>query len=233
MTTEIQKFENEDALYAQREHLLQQFAPLVKVDDQNVQAVATLVKYVDDFCKKVKNARLEITRQIDAMKKRFTDKEHDLTDELLQWKAKAQKMTGEYLTEKERQRIEAEKERARIEAENALLAEEEARKAVEEAKAAALFGLQPPTPPVENTPPPPKVEIMPPKVEKTFVSNVRQVKVARFEITDATAVPRQFLMVDEKAVQQYANDAMKQGIELDKLQVAGIRFYSEIRADVK
>ena len=130
-------------------------------------------------------------------------------------------LTTIYTTEKERARIEAEKAKAIEEAEKVM---EDERKAA----LASAFGQVAPPPPVEILPPP--VEILPPP--KTTVANLRQTKTARFEIIDENKIPRQFLSVDERKIKQYADDAMKQGIELEVLQVDGIRFFTEIKASL-
>ena len=213
---EIQPFNNEVALYNERNELIGTLPTLTIVDDDNAAAVAALVKKVDGFCKKVKNERLATTRQLDALKKAFMDKEHDLTDKLLDWKAQALTLTTAYTTRKEAERIAAEKEKARIEAEKTLEAERTA-------EIASMFGQSAPQPP-------PPVEVITPPAEKTKINNIRQTKTARFEVVDENKVPRQFLSVDLAKVQKYANDAMHQGIELEALQVDGIRFYTEIKA---
>ncbi len=212
---EIQPFNNEIALYNERNELIGTLPTLTIVDDDNAAAVATLVKKVDGFCKKVKNERLATTRQLDALKKAFMDKEHDLTDRLLDWKAQSLTLTTDYTTRKEAERIAAEKEKARIEAEKTIEAERTA-------EIASMFG--------QSATPPPPVEVIMPPAEKTKISNIRQTKTARFEVVDENKVPRQFLSVDLAKLQKYANDAMHQGIELEALQVDGIRFYTEIKA---
>lgn len=212
---EIQPFNNEVALYNERNELIGTLPTLTIVDDDNAAAVAALVKKVDGFCKKVKNERLATTRQLDALKKAFMDKEHDLTDKLLDWKTQALTLTTAYTTRKEAERIAAEKEKARIEAEKTLEAERTA-------EIASMFG--------QSATPPPPVEVIVPPAEKTKINNIRQTKTARFEILDENKVPRQFLSVDLAKVQKYANDAMHQGIELEALRVDGIRFYTEIKA---
>ena len=213
MSEEINKIQlnNEIALFDERNKLLESLPTIEAVTDDNAQEIGKLVKSVDSYCKKVKNERLSLTRRIDALKKAFMDKEHELTDQLIAWKNNALQLTTIYTTEKERARIEAEK------------AMEEERKAA----LASAFGQVAP-PPQAETPPP--VEILPP--EKTKVANLRQIKTARFEITDENKIPRQFLSVDERKIKQYADDAMKQGIELETLQVDGIRFFTEIKASL-
>ena len=222
MSEEINKIQlnNEIALFDERNKLLESLPTIEAVTDDNAQEIGKLVKSVDSYCKKVKNERLSLTRRIDALKKAFMDKEHELTDQLIAWKNNALQLTTIYTTEKERARIEAEKAKAIEEAEKAM---EEERKAA----LASAFGQVAP-PPQAETPPP--VEILPP--EKTKVANLRQIKTARFEITDEKKIPRQFLSVDERKIKQYADDAMKQGIELETLQVDGIRFFTEIKASL-
>ena len=148
-------------------------------------------------------------------------KEHELCDELTNAKTMIQGLISAYLTEKER---------ARLEAEAALAQQEAHEKAQEEAEIAAMFGNAEPPPPVEETP---QAIPLPPKVEKTVVSNVRQVKVARWNITDASKLPREFLSVDESKIRTFANDKMKAGIDLKSIQIDGIEFFEEISAQLR
>lgn len=114
--------------------------------------------------------------------------------------------------EAERRRLE---EEARKEAERLRkAAEEEARKAAEEAKANG-----------EEPPAPPQVEITTPAVPKTDnvvrsqagTAHVRQDW--KFEIKNAAAVPREYLMVDERAIRE----AVKNGVR----EIPGVRVYQE------
>ena len=228
MNEEINKIQLKDeiALFDERNKLLSTLPTLTAVTDENANEIGKLVKSVDTDCKKVKNERLGLTRKLDALKKAFMDKERELTDQLLEWKNNALQLTAIYATEKERARLEAEKERARLEAEAELArqeAEEKAQKEAEkEAEIASMFG---------NTATPPTEE--PPKVEKPIISNVRQVKVARWNITDASKLPREFLSVDETKIRAFANDKLKAGIDLKSIQIDGIEFFEEVSAQVR
>lgn len=228
--TELQKFNNEAALIQRKQDLLSTAATITAINDDNVNNASSFVKQIDTFLKTVKNERLAFTRQLDEVKKQFMTKEHELCDELTNAKTMIQGLISAYLTEKERARLEAEAERARLEAEAALAQQEAHEKAQEEAEIAAMFGNAEPPPPVEETP---QAIPLPPKVEKTVVSNVRQVKVARWNITDASKLPREFLSVDESKIRTFANDKMKAGIDLKSIQIDGIEFFEEISAQLR
>ena len=232
MTEEINKIQLNDeiALFDERNKLLATLPTITAVTDENANEIGKLVKSVDAYCKKVKNDRLGLTRKLDALKKAFMDKEHELTDQLLEWKNNALQLTTVYTTEKERARIEAEKERARLEAEAELARQEAEEKVQKEAEIASMFGNATPT--VEPPPPPPQIPL-PPKVEKPIISNVRQVKVARWNITDASKLPREFLSVDESKIRAFANDKLKAGIDLKSIQIDGIEFFEEVSAQVR
>ena len=240
MNEEINKIQLKDeiALFDERNKLLSTLPTLTAVTDENANEIGKLVKSVDTYCKKVKNERLGLTRKLDALKKAFMDKERELTDQLLEWKNNALQLTAIYATEKERARLEAEKERARLEAEAEIArqeAEEKAQKEAEkEAEIASMFGNTA-TAPTEEPPkvePPPQIPL-PPKVEKPIISNVRQVKVARWNITDASKLPREFLSVDETKIRAFANDKLKAGIDLKSIQIDGIDFFEEVSAQVR
>ena len=219
--TELQKFNNEAALIQRKQDLLSTAATITVINDDNVNNASSFVKQIDTFLKTVKNERLAFTRQLDEVKKQFMTKEHELCDELTNAKTMIQGLISAYLTEKER---------ARLEAEAALAQQEAHEKAQEEAEIAAMFGNAEPPPPVEETP---QAILLPPKVEKTVVSNVRQVKVARWNITDASKLPREFLSVDESKIRTFANDKMKAGIDLKSIQIDGIEFFEEISAQLR
>lgn len=227
---ELQKFNNEEALLLRKTDLLTTAATITEINDKNVNNASNFVKQIDIFLKSVKNERLAFTRKLDEVKKQFMSKEHELCDELTNAKTTIQGLISAYLTEKERQRIEAEKERARLEAEAELARQEAEEKARQDAEIASMFGNNAP----QETPPPPPPEMPPlPIVEKTVVSNVRQVKVARWNITDASKLPREFLSVDESKIRAFANDKMKAGIDLKSIQIDGIEFFEEISAQLR
>ena len=227
---ELQKFNDEEALLLRKTDLLTTAATITEINDRNVNNASNFVKQIDTFLKSVKNERLAFTRKVDEVKKQFMSKEHELCDELTNAKTTIQGLISAYLTEKERQRIEAEKERARLEAEAELARQEAEEKARQDAEIASMFGNNAP----QETPPPPQPEMPPlPIVEKTVVSNVRQVKVARWNITDVSKLPREFLSVDESKIRAFANDKMKAGIDLKSIQIDGIEFFEEISAQLR
>lgn len=227
---ELQKFNDEEALLLRKTDLLTTAATITEINDRNVNNASNFVKQIDIFLKSVKNERLAFTRKLDEVKKQFMSKEHELCDELTNAKTTIQGLISAYLTEKERQRIEAERERARLEAEAELTRQEAEEKARQDAEIASMFGNNAP----QETPPPPPPEMPPlPIVEKTVVSNVRQVKVARWNITDASKLPREFLSVDESKIRAFANDKMKAGIDLKSIQIDGIEFFEEISAQLR
>jgi hypothetical protein len=227
---ELQKFNDEEALLLLKTDLLTTAATITEINDRNVNNASNFVKQIDTFLKSVKNERLAFTRKLDEVKKQFMSKEHELCDELTNAKTTIQGLISAYLTEKERQRIEAEKERAMLEAEAELAQQEAEEKVRQDAEIASMFGNNAP----QETPPPPPPEMPPlPIVEKTVVSNVRQVKVARWNITDASKLPREFLSVDESKIRAFANDKMKAGIDLKSIQIDGIEFFEEISAQLR
>lgn len=227
---ELQKFNNEEALLLRKTNLLTTAATITEINDGNVNNASNFVKQIDTFLKSVKNERLAFTRKLDEVKKQFMSKEHELCDELTNAKTTIQGLISAYLTEKERQRIEAEKERARLEAEAELARQEAEEKARQDAEIASMFGNATPT--VEPPRPPQQIPL-PPKVEKPIISNVRQVKVARWNITDASKLPREFLSVDETKIRAFANDKLKAGIDLKSIQIDGIEFFEEVSAQVR
>ena len=208
------------------------------VNDSTVDTISKKIKEIDAFCKAVKNERMDYTRKLDEIKRQYMDQEKMLTAELLADKETLQKRVSEFLTEKERARQEAERERARIEAEAALARQEaEVQKLAEEQKnadMAAMFGQQAqPQAQAAEIPPAADPVILPPKIEKTVVSNVRQVKVARWKITNPNILPREFLTVDESKIRSFANDKMRCGFDLKSIRIDGIEFYEEISAQLR
>jgi hypothetical protein len=138
------------------------------------------------------------------------------TDPLKEIDQAIRKATSAWVTEQERARQEEERRR-REEAEKKA-AKEKARQA-EEAAALAAIGADP-APVAESDP------VVIERVPEVDRGGIGFVDVWKFEITDPTLIPREYLVIDEKKIGQVVRSLK------DTAQIPGVRIYSEKSARV-
>jgi ABC-type transporter Mla subunit MlaD len=211
----------------------------VAINNDNVaDAVGEVIQKLQKLTKQLDDARKNLTRPLDAAKKQLTTQQKELAAPIEAEYTRLRGMLGDYATRKAAEREEAERAARQAEAEARLLAEEEARKATEEAqkRAAAIedvFGVKT----AEQLPPPPTsipVPVPTPIIpEKTIVAGMKQVAIVTWEITNPAELDRKFLSPDEKKIRAFADDAKKNGIDIEAINEPGIVFRKEIRMDVK
>lgn len=200
-------------------------------------AQTLLAKLVTAFDKK----RLELTRPIDALKKRVIAEADAFTLTARTELERMKKINNAYATakaraaEEERRRI-AEEERRIAEAEFAARQKAEAEAEAKAAEARAVFGAAAevsatadPAPAAAFTPPVEPVRVpcaLPPSTASNTIA-----KVWKFEVTDTAKVPREFLTVDEAKINALIKYHKQIG-DMDDIHVEGIRFYweSNVRA---
>lgn len=147
-------------------------------------------------------------------------------EQLLPIESMAKQKFGAYTAEQERirrederkQREEAERKQREEEAKLKAEADERARLEKEaKAKGEELAPIPEPEPQPEPVAPVAKVEAPKAVRAKSGVASTRSVW--KFEITDPTHVPTEFLMVDEKKVRQAVKDGVRE--------IAGVRIFEE------
>lgn len=196
--------------YKNRDMVLAEASSLLEVTtNEQFDSVASARKRIGDLLKELDAERKSVTSELDKAKKSIMEQQRALASGLEAENARLGKLLNDYAT------LQAEKARmaelARKEAE----AEREMQK-----EAAQELGINAVFAPVVK-----------PQVEMAKSASARQVKVDKFEIVNAQAVPREFCTPDEKAIKAWMQYQKSMGRDVSTLQVPGIRFWSEIRVD--
>ena len=181
--------------------------------------------------------RIEITRELDALKKRIiaaADESTKLLDEPME---AVNKLLADYAERKlAEQRKAEEEERKRKEAEAAAAAEA----AAKEAEMAAKFGGAGAEDPEPEQPAPsadapevvaPEVvepEVVEPQKKKPVVAGVTVRTTWTFSVDDPDAVPREFCKPDEVLIRQYMQNAKANGAKLETLRIPGVTFTEKV-----
>ena len=162
--------------------------------------------------KQLNQARLIITRQIDALKKQIMDQEKELARDLNDEEQRLRSISSVYLTEEDhrRRRAEAEAEQLRRQA---------AQDAIEKENAAyAAFGS---AAEIQQQP-----EVLPaPATVKTRPATAGTTTRWDFEILDLNRLPRCYLVPESKSIKSAIRAMVDQGLTP---QIDGLRIYSQI-----
>ena len=172
--------------------------------------------------------RIEITRELDALKKRIiaaADESTKLLDEPMET---VNRLLADYAERKlAEQRKAEEEERKRREAEAAAAAEA----AAKEAEMAAKFGGAGAEAPEPEQPAPSAVEpevvepeVVEPEKRKPVIAGVAVRTTWTFSVDDPDAVPREFCKPDEVLIRQYMKNAKANGAKLETLRIPGVTF---------
>ena len=174
--------------------------------------------------------RIEITRELDALKKRIiaaADESTKLLDEPMET---VNRLLADYAERKlAEQRKAEEEERKRKEAEAAAAAEA----AAKEAEMAAKFGgagePEPEQPaPSADAPEVVEPEVVQPEKKKPVVAGVTVRTAWTFSVDDPDAVPREFCKPDEVLIRQYMQNAKANGAKLETLRIPGVTFTEKV-----
>ena len=173
--------------------------------------------------------RIEITRELDALKKRIIAAADESTKLLGEPMEAVNKLLADYAERKlTEQRKAEEEERRRKEAEAAKAAEAAAR----EAEMAATFGGagEPEAEPAEPSTEPEVVEpeVVQPEKRKPVVAGVTVRTTWTFAVDDPDAVPREFCKPDEVLIRQYMQNAKANGAKLETLRIPGVTFTEKV-----
>ena len=159
--------------------------------------------------------RIEITRELDALKKRIiaaADESTKLLDEPME---AVNKLLADYAERKlAEQRKAEEEERKRREAEAAAAAEAAAKEAEMAAKFGGAGAVEP--------------EVVEPQKKKPVVAGVTVRTTWTFSVDDPDAVPREFCNPDEVLIRQYMQNAKANGAKLETLRIPGVTFTEKV-----
>ena len=174
--------------------------------------------------------RIEITRELDALKKRIiaaADESTKLLDEPME---AVNKLLADYAERKlAEQRKAEEKERKRREAEAAVAAEAAAKEAEMAAKFGGAEAHEPEQPaPSADAPEVVEPEVVEPQKKKPVVAGVTVRTTWTFSVDDPDAVPREFCKPDEVLIRQYMQTAKANGAKLETLRIPGVTFTEKV-----
>lgn len=198
----------------ERDRLIVASGRLATVEDQgDLDLAGKVVSACARHRKVLSRARLDITRQIDALKKTIMGQEKDLADAMTAEENRLRALSSEYLTEQSRiqREAEAEAEMQRRQAAQAQAAADE--------KARAVFGANAETSvvnPVTPAPAPP---------EKVKPSTASAVERWDYEIIEPLSIPRIYLEANSKAIRATIKAVVAQGL---KPQIEGLRIFSTV-----
>ena len=176
--------------------------------------------------------RIEITRELDALKKRIIAAANESTKLLDEPMETVNRLLADYAESKLAERRKAEEnERKRREAEAAAAAEA----AAKEAEMAAKFGGAGAEAPESEQPEPSAVEpevvepeVVEPEKQKPVIAGVAVRTTWTFSVDDPDAVPREFCKPDEVLIRQYMQNAKANGAKLETLRIPGVTFTEKV-----
>ena len=176
--------------------------------------------------------RIEITRELDALKKRIVAAANESTKLLDEPMETVNRLLADYAERKlAEQRKAEEKERKRREAEAAAAAEA----AAKESEMAAKFGGAGAEAPEPERPAPSAVEpevvepeVVEPEKQKPVIAGVAVRTTWTFSVDDPDAVPREFCKPDEVLIRQYMQNAKANGAKLETLRIPGVTFTEKV-----
>ena len=176
--------------------------------------------------------RIEITRELDALKKRIIAAAEESTKLLDEPMEAVNKLLADYAERKLAEQRKAEEEESkRKEAEAAAAAEA----AAKEAEMAAKFGgAGAETPETEHpalsadAPEVVEPEVVELQKKKPVVAGVTVRTTWTFSVDDPDAVPREFCKPDEVLIRQYMQNAKANGAKLETLRIPGVTFTEKV-----
>lgn len=184
-------------------------------NDADLEVAGEIQTKMSKALKKLEAQRKAITAPLDDAKKQVMAQEKKLAAPLNEQLARLKALNTAYATEVAR-RVEAERrEQERLE-----------REAAEASVAAAEsdpFGFN-----GEAAAPIAPVPVMPTTAMPRTSAN-RFVEKWGFEVTDANAVPREFLSVDEQKVRAFLAAKKAEGYKADELRVSGLRIFATMQ----
>lgn len=200
---------------ARRDALVAAAKAVVSVDDNAAfERTGELLAKGGKLVRELEAERKRVTAPLDEIKKSVMAREKALRRDLESEVGRLKTLASGYATEQARL---AEEERRRIEEAERRAAE--AQVAADAARASDPFGFNAPA-----TPPAAPAPLVPaPTVQRAHSAANRVVERWTFEVTDASAVPRELLSVDDAKVRAFLNAKKAEGYRADQLVVPGLR----------
>lgn len=173
--------------------------------------------------------RIEITRELDALKKRIIAAAEESTKLLDGPMEAVNKLLADYAERKlAEQRKTEEEELKRREAEAAAAAEAAAKEAEMAAKFGGAGAEDPEPAPSADAPEVVDPEVVQPEKKKPVVAGVTVRTTWTFSVDDPDAVPREFCKPDDVLIRQYMQNAKANGAKLETLRIPGVTFTEKV-----
>lgn len=234
------------AWIAKRDGILERASKISAVtSDADLEMSGWVQSQMSALTKEIEKARMEVTRPLDDVKKSIMAQEKEMCARLTTEFDRVKRLNVAYATKKQQ---EAEAEQRRIDAINRANAEREAAEqakreqeareeaARKQAAAQTLFGagavvdaVQPEPVPVSA---PPAAKIVPQATAPRTASN-SFVTVFKFEVIDASAVPRELCTVDDAKIRAAIQYHKTMGRRADEIVIAGVRVYAETNVSAR
>ena len=193
--------------------------------DDDLSAAASKVKEAKALIKKIEGARKAYTSQLDNRKKQLMAQEAEIVAPLKSIVFMYNTLSVQYAEYKHQRRLEAERAAAE--------AAEEAQRKYEQAKAAAALGVDAEKATAEAAEAAEKAAsaLSPEQMaDLAPVANVAMRVKWDFRVTDAHAVPREFLEINNHAIRERLQSLKKQGVPLAQVAIPGIEVFETVSA---
>lgn len=200
--------------------------------DADLEESGELQAKISKHIKHLGGKRLELTRQIDEVKKGIMDEERKLVQALQLEHDRLKGLNNAYATHKyhlaeaERMRIEGQRRRE-AEAEAARIAEENAKKTAEQLKAESVFGPGAFAQPTVTAPEP----VVVPQYTKPRTDSNTIAVVWDFVVVAHNEVPVEFTSVDERKIRAFLDMKKSAGTQASDIIIPGVKI--SVRADVR
>ncbi len=193
-------------------------------NDDDVQSLAALMRQGKNFISTVASLRKSVTAKLDAEKKRIMEQEKTITAPIVGAIDRAKTMTDAYLAE--RAKVAEEAKRKALEA--ATMAQESVER---NQRAAEAFGITTVDVP---TPSSPSLTLTPAEVSSlSSLSGISARVTWDFEITDANAIPREFLQASPALIKAYIQNAKRLGTAIDSVRIPGVRVFEKTSSVIR
>lgn len=231
---------NGDALMQQTEWLAKRDAVLVIAgqvsaveSEGQLEHAGRVQTDIANLVKEIERKRLDITRPLDDVKKQIMAAEKDMTANLNAELDRIKRMNNAYATKKA---LEAQAEQRRVDELNRLeqaKAAELARKAQDEAdvkaaSAQSIFGAAAVTTAQVQAQAPVVPQVQYCTTTRAPQASANTIRMEwKFEVLDSEKVPRELCSVDEKKIRAHLTYQKSMGVNIENLQVAGLRLWKE------
>lgn len=212
-------------LHAELVSLANKFTAFATVsNDDDVQSLANLMKQGKKIVASIADLRKSITAKLDEEKKRIMAQEKTIIAPIVGAIDRAKALTDAYLAERAKVAEEARRK--------ALEAATSAQESVERnQRAAEAFGITTIDVPTPETP---SLTLTPAEVSSlSSLSGISARVTWDFEITDANALPREFMQPSPTLIKAYIQNAKRIGTPIASVRIPGVRVFEKTSSVIR